>query len=76
MIQTAKLSEKEIANKKSQRIMDGIAAWCGFYRCNPQRFVKDYLNITLKTFQKFLIYAMMHNNHFLFWAARSIGKVK
>ena len=74
MVQTVKLSEKEIANKKSQRIMNGIAAWCGFYRCNPQRFVKDYLNITLKTFQKFLIYAMMHNNHFLFWAARSIGK--
>lgn len=71
MIQTNKLSEKEIMNKKSERIMDGVAAWAGFYRCNPHRFVKDYLNITLKTFQKFLLYAMMHNNHFMFWAARS-----
>lgn len=71
MIQTNKLSEKEIMNRKSERIMDGVAAWAGFYRCNPHRFVKDYLNITLKTFQKFLLYAMMHNNHFMFWASRS-----
>jgi len=76
MIQTNKLSEKEIMNRKSERIMDGVAAWAGFYRCNPHRFVKDYLNITLKTFQKFLLYAMMHNNHFMFWASRSLGKVK
>lgn len=74
MIQTNKLSEKEIMNRKSKRIMDGVAAWAGFYRFNPHRFVKDYLNITLKTFQKFLLYAMMHNNHFMFWASRSLGK--
>lgn len=67
-------SEKEIANEKSARIMDGIGAWASFYRYNPQRFVKDYLGINLKLFQKFLIYAMMHNTHFMFWAARSIGK--
>lgn len=67
-------SEQQLANEKSERIMKGVAIWCSFYRNNPQRFVKDYLNITLKTFQKFLIYAMMHNNHFMFWAARSAGK--
>lgn len=69
-----KKSEKQIANEKSERIMQGVAYWCSFYRYNPQRFVKDYLNVSLKRFQKFLIYAMMHNNHFMFWAARSIGK--
>ena len=74
MTQTRKLSEKEIANKKAERIMNGVALWAGFYRWNPHRFVKDYLNIALKTFQKFLLYAMMHNNHFMFWAARSLGK--
>lgn len=67
-------SEKDLANEKSERILQGVAAWCSFYRANPQRFVKDYLNVKLKLFQKFLIYAMMHNNHFMFWAARSIGK--
>lgn len=27
-----KLSEKEIANEKSRRIMEGIAYWTAFYR--------------------------------------------
>ena len=65
-----KKSEKQIANEKSQRILEGVAIWCSFYRYNPQRFVKDYLNINLKVFQKILIYAMMHNNFFLYIAAR------
>ena len=62
---------KETANDKSTRRMKGVARWASYYRENPQRFVKEYLNITLKLFQKFLIYAMMHNNHFMFWACRS-----
>lgn len=69
-----KKSEKQLANEKSQRIMEGVAVWCAYYRDNPQRFVKEYLNITLKRFQKVLIYAMMHNNHFMFWASRGLGK--
>lgn len=69
-----KKSEKQLANEKSERILKGVAVWCSFYRHNPQRFVKDYLNIDLKRFQKFLIYAMMHNNHFMFWASRGLGK--
>ena len=54
--------------------MNGVASWCAYYRNNPQRFVKEYLNINLKRFQKILIYAMMHNNHFMFWASRGLGK--
>ena len=50
-----KMSEKEIANEKSERIMNGVAAWAGFYRENPHRFVKDYLNVNLKLFQKILL---------------------
>lgn len=69
-----KKSEKQLANEKSDRILNGIAYWCAYYRNNPQRFVKEYLNITLKRFQKILIYAMMHNNHFMFWASRGLGK--
>ena len=67
-------SEKQIANEKSRRVLEGVAIWCSFYRHNPQRFVKDYLNISLKLFQKVLIYAMMLNNHFMFWASRGLGK--
>lgn len=69
-----KKSEKQLANEKSEKILSGVAYWCSFYRHNPQRFVKEYLNINLKRFQKILIYAMMHNNHFMFWASRGLGK--
>ena len=43
-----KKSEKELANEKSERILNGVAAWAGFYRANPHRFVVDYLNTKLK----------------------------
>ena len=69
-----KKSEKQLANEKSERIMQGIAYWANFYRYNPQRFVKDYLNINLKLFQKALLFAMMFNNYFMYLAARGQGK--
>lgn len=65
-----KKSEKQIANEKSERIMNGVAYWASFFRYNPQRFVKDYLNIDLKLFQKILLWAMMHNNYYMYIAAR------
>lgn len=68
-----KKSEKEIANEKSERVLNGVAVWAGFYRSNPHRFVLDYLNIKLKLFQKILLYAMMHNNFFMYIAARGQG---
>lgn len=72
---TKLIQSKDTANDKAERILNGVAAWTAYYRENPQRFVVDYLNIiSLKLFQKFLIYAMMHNNHFMFWACRSLGK--
>lgn len=54
--------------------MQGVALWAGYYRCNPHRFAKDYLNVDLKIFQKIDIYEMMHNNHSMIWACRGIGK--
>ena len=65
-----KKSERQIANEKSNRIMQGVAVWCAFYRANPHRFAKEYLNVNLKRFQKILIYAMMHNHFFMYIASR------
>ena len=65
-----KKSEMQLANEKSERIMNGVAYWASFYRCNPHRFVKDYLNINLKLFQKILLYMMMCSNYFMYLAAR------
>ena len=70
-----KKSEKQLANEKSERIMQGVAYWANFYRHqqNPQRFVKEYLNINLKLFQKILLYMMMCCNYFMYLAARGQG---
>jgi len=54
--------------------MDNLMKWIGYYRCNIHRFVEDYFNVRLKTFQKIIIKMMDSNMFFLFWAARGIGK--
>lgn len=69
-----KMTAQEISQEKHDRVMNGVAAWTSFYRVNPQRFCKDYLNIHLKLFQKILLYAMMLNHYFIYLAARGQGK--
>lgn len=69
-----KKSLQDVVKEKSERLMDGIGYWGSFYRKNPQRFVKEYLNITLKLFQKILIYMMMVSTNFLYIASRGSGK--
>lgn len=32
MVETEKKSEKQLANEKSERIMQGVAYWASFYR--------------------------------------------
>ncbi|KGM93368.1 hypothetical protein ADU90_06340 (plasmid) [Clostridium botulinum] len=59
---------------KSKKLMNGIALWCSYYRLFPHIFVEDYLGIGLKTFQKILIYFMMHFNYFMYLASRGQGK--
>ena len=73
MIQTSKKTEKEVANDKSAKIMNGVATWCSFYRANPHRFAKDYLGISLKLFQVILLYMMNVSNYFMYLAARGQG---
>ena len=59
---------------KSQKIMDGVGIWCSFYRANPHRFVKDYLGVNLKLFQKILIYMMNKYFYVMYIASRGQGK--
>lgn len=74
MASKRKLSFKEVAQDKANRIMEGVAYWTAFYRKNPQRFAKEFLNLRLKLFQKILLYAMMNNNYVMYLAARGQGK--
>lgn len=65
-----KLTDKEVANTKSEKIMNAVALRVSFYRANPQRFAKDYLNLNLKLFQQILLYLMVRSTGFCFIAAR------
>nr|DAM26882.1 MAG TPA: Terminase large subunit [Caudoviricetes sp.] len=50
--------------------MNAVALRASFYRANPQRFAKDYLNLNLKLFQQILLYLMVRSTGFCFIAAR------
>lgn len=53
-----------------QRKLLRIANLAAFYRANPHRYVKDFLHINLKLFQKMLIYLMNVSDYFMFIACR------
>jgi len=56
------------------RIMEGVAAWCAYYRANPTRFAADYLHLDLRLFQKILICLMNLCTNTVFIGSRGIGK--
>lgn len=62
------------SSDRANKILQGVALWCSYYRSNPARFVKDYLHIDLKIFQKIIITMMMKSTVFAMIAARGIGK--
>lgn len=57
-------------NDKSERIMKGVDIWCSFYRANPHRFAKDYLNIHLRLFQQIILYMMNWSTNVIYTASR------
>lgn len=73
---TNDMSRKYTKEGKSDKLMNGIARWASFYRANPHRFVEEYFGMTLKLFQKILIYMMMHNHYFMYLASRGQGVLK
>ena len=62
------------SQEKINRIIEGVEAWAGYYRANPHRFAKDYLNLELRLFQKLLLMAFSINNKSIYIAARGQGK--
>lgn len=69
-----RMSANEVANDKADRVMNAVAIWCSYYRANPHRFCKDYLNIDLHPFQMILIYMMNLATNFCFTGSRGLGK--
>lgn len=66
----AKQTVKEVVTEKSERLLSGIAYWASFYRLNPQRFAKDFLNLNLRLFQQINLYEMMNNVNTIYLASR------
>lgn len=73
-VNNVKKTDKELANDKAQRVMNGVNIWCSYYRANPHRFCADYLNINLKLFQKILLFMMFWSNYLCYIASRGQGK--
>lgn len=65
-----KRTDDQIKQDKSDKIMEIVIERAAYYRANPQRFVKEFLNITLKLFQKILLWCMMNYDAFYFVACR------
>lgn len=70
MADTKKKSVQELAQDKERKTMETVAWKAGYYRKNPQRFVTEVLGISLKLFQKILLWAMMNYNYIMYLAAR------
>ena len=66
--------ELDYSKTREQRILEGMAAWVSFYRENPHRFAKDYLNVNLKPFQQVLLVEMDKNNYSAYIGSRGQGK--
>ena len=61
-------------NNVTEKTLESVELWCGYYRSNPHRFAKDVLNLDLKTFQKILLVMMNWSNSVSFIASRGLGK--
>ena len=59
---------------QSKKLINGVRKWTSYYRCYPYEFAKDYLGISLKPFQKILLYCMVHYNYTAFYASRGLSK--
>lgn len=75
MTSSAKLSISQLKEKREKKLMDTVGRATAFYRSNPHRFVEDYFDgITLRLFQKILLFMMNYSNFFILFSSRGLGK--
>lgn len=67
-------TDAEIKREKHDNIMAGVAIWTAFYRANPHRFARDYLNLKLKKFQQIILNEMFRKVNSIYLASRGGGK--
>ena len=69
-----KKTDAELREESQRHLMELIAERASFYRANPHRFAKDYLNLDLHIFQQIIIFMMNISTNAMFLACRGIGK--
>ncbi len=67
-------TESEVRQNKADRIMNGVNVWAAFYRANPHRFARDYLNLKLDKFQQIILCMMFRFSNVVYLASRGGGK--
>lgn len=67
-------TDAEIKLEKQNKILRGVAKWASFYRANPHRFARDYLNLKLKKFQQIILNQMFRTVNSIYLASRGGGK--
>lgn len=68
------MTDAEIQALNERRLMETVAKRASFYRANPNRFAKDYLNLNLRIFQQIIIVMMNLSTNFALLCARGQGK--
>jgi len=59
---------------KGEAFKEKLKTWVGFYRKNPHRFAKDFLNVELKPFQAIILCEMFDNIKNVIITCRGLGK--
>lgn len=67
-------TDAQIKEEKYLHTLKKIAIWTSFYRANPQRFAKDFLDVSLKKYQVVELKEMMDNNTSVLVGSRGIAK--
>ena len=57
-------------NEEYYEVLKTAAEFAGIFRANPHYFVKYYLNIELKDFQKVILWEMFNNDYGMYIASR------
>lgn len=61
-------------NEHQKSVLDSIGIWAAYYRSNPHRFAEEFLHLTLKWFQKLILFMINIVPQSVFIACRGIGK--
>lgn len=67
-------SENEIREEAFNELMEDVDLFASYYRSNPNRFAKDYLNLTLDTDQEIALCELFKTSNSILLASRGWAK--